>query len=145
MTLAIFERVHRLRGEVDPSRAVGEANSELRKIIAADADGLPALDLVFLGMGEDGHIASLFPGHTWAAADALAAHVADSPKPPRDRITLTRGLLATATTAILLAVGEGKRAALERLVSGDTSLPAHGLPGLIVVTDLNLSTAERSS
>ena len=95
------------------------------------------IDIALLGMGEDGHIASLFPGHAAPPEGALAAHIADSPKPPKDRITLTHRVLAAATdVSILLATGEGKRAALERLGAGDASLPAHGLPRLTVVTDL---------
>lgn len=96
-----------------------------------------ALDVLLLGMGEDGHVASLFPG--WSAPHgARVAHVAASPKPPPERITLTRALLVTAGRAILLATGEDKRAALQRLASGDAALPASGLPGLVAVTDLAL-------
>ena len=65
-------------------------------------------------------------------------HVTASPKPPPERITLTRAFLGRARHTVLLAAGEGKRSALERLNAGDTSLPAHGLPGLTLVTDLTL-------
>jgi 6-phosphogluconolactonase len=93
-----------------------------------------ALDASLLGMGEDGHVASLFPGLPVGAG--RVAHVAASPKPPAERLTLTRAMLATASRTILVAAGEGKRAALTRLLAGDATLPAHGLPGLVVVTDL---------
>lgn len=95
------------------------------------------LDVVLLGMGEDGHVASLFPSRTMPT-DGWVAHVADSPKPPSDRITLTRAALATAEQVVLVAAGESKRDALERLLAGEAALPARGLPGLIVVTDLAL-------
>lgn len=114
-----------------PAEAV--ARVELR--LAAELDG--QLDVLLLGMGADGHVASLFPGRP-VPAEGRVAHVADSPKPPADRITLTRPLLETARHAVLLATGEAKRGALERLRAGDPTLPAHGLPGLIVVTDLEL-------
>jgi 6-phosphogluconolactonase len=65
-------------------------------------------------------------------------HVAKSPKPPPDRITLTRSLLARVPTHVLLATGEGKRAPLKKLLAGDPSLPASGLSGLTIVTDLDL-------
>jgi len=120
-----------LDGEA-PSASVARVEQALRASFDA------ALDVTLLGMGEDGHIASLFPGHAPPPDEALAWHVADSPKPPKDRITLTRRVLATARASILLAAGEGKRAALERLVRGDAALPAHGLPGLVIVTDLAL-------
>lgn len=95
-----------------------------------------ALDVVLLGMGEDGHIASLFPGAAALRGGAVAA-IDDSPKPPPRRITLTREALATARTTVLVALGEGKRDALERVLAGDETLPAVGLPGLCIVTDVN--------
>jgi 6-phosphogluconolactonase len=95
-----------------------------------------AVDVLLLGMGEDGHVASLFPG--WSAPPgARVAFVAASPKPPAQRVTLTRSMLSTARCTILVAAGEVKRVALERLLAGDPALPAHGLSGLIVVTDLD--------
>ncbi len=94
-----------------------------------------ALDVALLGLGEDGHVASLFPGRAWPGG-ALVAAVLDSPKPPPRRITLTLPMLRTAKSAILLAAGEGKRAALERLLDGDPALPASALEPLVIVTDL---------
>ena len=99
-----------------------------------------ALDVLLLGMGEDGHVASLFPGR--ATAGARVAHVTASPKPPPERITLTRSFLGTAGETILLAAGESKRAALSRLLRGDATLPAQGLAGLAVVTDLVVGDAK---
>jgi 6-phosphogluconolactonase len=107
-----------------------------RVTAALDRDFAGRLDVALLGMGEDGHVASLFPGRP-IPEEALVARVNDSPKPPPDRITLTRRTLATASTTILLATGESKRSALSRLLSGDEMLPAHGLPGLVIVTDLD--------
>ena len=101
-----------------------------------------------------GHIASIFPDprtphptytdtDTDAAAQAATwvEHIAQSPKPPPNRITLTRPFLGTARRAVLVALGEGKRAPLERLLSGDTRLPAFGLSDLQVVTDLAFSSS----
>ncbi len=99
------------------------------------------LDVVLLGMGSDGHVASLFPSREMPG-QGLIAHVADSPKPPASRITLTRAALATARRVILVAAGEAKRDALRRLRAGDERLPAQGLGGLIVVTDLELDCAQ---
>ena len=96
------------------------------------------LDVTLLGMGPDGHIASLFPGHAWDGD--LVRYVSDSPKPPAARMTLTRPLLATARASILLATGASKREALSALVAGDDKLPAAGLPDLHLFTDLDLSS-----
>lgn len=128
------------KGE-SPQEAVDRVAAQLKNEFAA------GLDLLLLGMGEDGHIASIFPDprtrpppHTDTAAQASrwVEHIAQSPKPPPNRITLTRPFLGTARRAVLVALGEGKRAPLERLLSGDASLPAFGLSDLQVVTDLAL-------
>jgi 6-phosphogluconolactonase len=91
------------------------------------------LDALILGAGGDGHIASLFPGRPWP--EGRVGHVADSPKPPPSRLTLTAGFLATAKVAALLAVGAGKAEAVARICEGDPELPTAGLAGLTVYTD----------
>jgi 6-phosphogluconolactonase len=116
-----------------PRAAVARVEREL----AARFDG--ALDVTLLGLGPDGHIASLFVGRP--DPPGRVAYVPDSPKPPRERITLTRAMLATAAHALLAARGEGKRDALERLAAGDPSLPATGLRGLVLFSDLDLEAA----
>ena len=118
-----------LDGE-SPREAVARVESALDR----DFDG--ALDVVMLGLGEDGHVASIFPGQ--ASSAGRVAFVPASPKPPPERITLTRAFLATARETVLLATGEAKREALSRLLAGDPALPAHGLPRLTIVTDLAL-------
>jgi 6-phosphogluconolactonase len=100
------------------------------------------LDVALLGMGEDGHVASLFPGHAVLDAGGLVAHLTDSPKPPRARVTLTLPVLSRPDTKrLVLAMGEGKRPALKRLLGGDRSLPITRLGALTVVTDLQLEAA----
>jgi len=77
------------------------------------------LDLVYLGVGEDGHIASLFPRSYPSENKNQTALVQDAPKPPNERVTFTyRGFLEHAHRApiYLLFLGEGKREALDRLL-----------------------------
>jgi 6-phosphogluconolactonase len=92
--------------------------------LATSSDGRVRLDHVWLGMGEDGHTLSLFPGRLVAAAeDRLVAPVHDSPKPPPDRVTLTLEALKGAVHCVILATGAGKREVVARAVSGDIALP----------------------
>jgi 6-phosphogluconolactonase len=112
--LAIPERqIHRLRGEVPPELAVAEAETELRSLASVFPDGQPVMDLVFLGMGEDGHVASLFPGETEAV---MASQVVFRPvvaaKPPPHRMTLGFPAIAAAREVWVLASGPGKAGAL---------------------------------
>jgi len=88
--------------------------------------GFLPLDAVLLGMGEDGHVASLFPGSpALEETGRLVVAVRDAPKPPPDRITMTIPALDEARAVHFLVTGAGKRAPLKRVLSGtDASLPA---------------------
>jgi 6-phosphogluconolactonase len=92
------------------------------------------LDVLLLGLGEDGHSAALFPGRPWGTARVLLVDA--SPKPPSARITLSLAILTSAPVSVLAALGAGKAAALNRLLRGDPALPAAALSGLTVVTDI---------
>ena len=93
---------------------------------AADYDQLlrqlPRLDVVWLGIGEDGHTLSLFPGRE-SNPNSLAMPVHNSPKPPADRVSLTLAALQKAKTCFILAAGEGKAPVIEKVLKGDESLP----------------------
>ena len=81
------------------------------------------LDIALLGMGPDGHIASLFAGHAGLAIhDRYAIAITDSPKPPPRRLTLTLPILASARTAIVAALGTSKSQALANAIGNPDSL-----------------------
>ena len=114
-----------------------EGAQRYREVIAR----CESFDRVLLGLGEDGHVASLFPGHVHDET-ALVVPVHDSPKPPPDRISLTAEVLSRGLHAWFLVAGEGKRDALSRLMDGD-DLPASGIcpdNGVDIFTDLDIGS-----
>ena len=119
------EKIHRLRGELVSALAVGEANSEIKKIVPLKSEGQPMLDFIFLGVGEDGHVASLFPN---ASAEIQKNQspflfITDSPKPPPNRITLSYAAIAAANEVWVLASGSGKERILAESLSGAAPTP----------------------
>lgn len=105
-------------------------------------------DLVLLGLGEDGHTASLFPNHDWGvnadAADALA--VFDAPKPPAQRVSMSAMRLSRARTVLFLVEGESKRDAVTRWRTG-ADIPAraiHPQAGVNVLVEATLLPAGAS-
>lgn len=117
-------RVHRVLGELDPASAAALAERELRRVTGVEGLAWPALDLVFLGMGEDAHVASLFPGTPLETADAPAVYVpVTGPKPPPRRVSLTLGALRAASDVWVLASGQGKEEALRASVAPGSVTP----------------------
>jgi 6-phosphogluconolactonase len=110
--------VHRIRGEAAPVIAAAQAKEELRRLAPASETGAPVLDLVLLGMGEDGHVASLFPGLPPELTESRAVYLpVVGPKPPPERVTLSYAVLAAARQVWVLASGAGKEPALAASVS----------------------------
>lgn len=93
---------------------------------AARLADVPTFDLVLLGLGEDGHTASLFPGRVWTGADVLAVH--DAPKPPPDRVSLSAERLSNSQAVWFVVTGAGKREAVRRWDDGE-ALPVAAVHG----------------
>lgn len=110
-------QVHMIPAELGAVRAAQEYAKVLREV--------GEFDLVMLGLGEDGHTASLFPGRDWGTAegspDVLAVH--DAPKPPPERVSLSAARLSRAQRVMFLVAGESKREAVSRWRAGDV-IPA---------------------
>ncbi|MDE3069834.1 MAG: 6-phosphogluconolactonase [Acidobacteriota bacterium] len=118
------EALHRMEGELGPHPGALRYAEQLREgVPPAPGSEIPALDLIVLGIGPDGHIASLFPGHPAldAPPGALCLGVTDSPKPPPERITLTLHVINHANRCLLLASGESKAGALAGALGEPTS------------------------
>jgi 6-phosphogluconolactonase len=107
------------------ANAAAEYEQTLKRFYGADAlkPGRPLFDLTLLGLGEDGHIASLFPNSP-ALAETRRWVVPVTGQGAVERVTLTYPALASSAATVLLVAGERKRAALSRLFAGNPALPA---------------------
>ena len=100
----------------DPIAAAAAYEGTIRSLTGATSPGIPVLDVILLGMGEDGHTASLFPGSLLLEERVrLAAAVRKAPKPPPDRVTLTLPILTAARHVRFLVTGADKASALARI------------------------------
>jgi 6-phosphogluconolactonase len=103
---------------------VGDPTPALRQV-PADTGGRPRFDLIHLGLGEDGHTASLFPGDpALREAQALVAVVHNAPKPPPERLTLTLPVINAARAVLFMVQGASKRDALAGVLRRDPAIPA---------------------
>jgi 6-phosphogluconolactonase len=118
------DKIHRLRGEIPPKLAAAEAEAEICRIAPMDGSGQPVLDLIFLGMGEDGHVASLFPGSPDEIVESKAIYLpVVASKPPPNRITINYATLTAAKQVWVLASGAGKELALQESLSPQGRTP----------------------
>ena len=119
-------QVHTIDTDLGPRGACDAYSDELRRLLPAGTAGIPVLDIALLGLGEDGHTASLFPGSpALHGTESVCAIVEDAPKPPPVRITLTMTMLNTARARIVLATGAGKAAAAAAAMAApDPRIPA---------------------
>jgi 6-phosphogluconolactonase len=109
--------------------------SELvRERVPVGPDGVAVFDFHLLGLGEDGHTASLFPDNPGLGEEGPVIAVHDSPKPPPDRVSLSLPVLKGARENVILAVGEGKAEAVAKAMAG----PSPHVPASLL-TDANLT------
>jgi len=110
--------IHRIRGEDDPameaSRYAGEISDYTRK-----RDGLPVFDLIILGLGEDGHTASIFPSEANLMESEKICEVASHPVSMQKRITLTGRIINNADKVTFLVTGRKKAVIVEKIIGYD--------------------------
>jgi len=124
-------RVHRMPAEAADAAAARQYESRIRWTVRTrpGARGAPAFDLILLGVGADGHTASLFPGDPLLAETRRLVAMTDGARgqPPVPRMTCTLPLINAATEAIFLAAGREKRAAVAAIL-GDPAAAAVRYP-----------------
>jgi 6-phosphogluconolactonase len=122
-------QVYRMAGESsDPQAAAFEYEQQLRLATKTASSAQPSLDLVLLGLGEDGHTASLFPGASILRGHQRVIAVTQSPKDPPNRLTMTLAAINRASVILFLVTGAGKagvvRAILDPRTEAERQLPA---------------------
>jgi 6-phosphogluconolactonase len=119
------QQIHRIRGEDDPEKAAAEYERELRALLGSEA-----LDLVLLGLGEDGHTASLFPGQAAVHETAHWVVAVLAPDGAMWRVTLTPAVLNAARNVTFVVSGASKAARLQQVLEGPFNpdvLPAQAI------------------
>ncbi len=120
--------IHRIKGEKGAGAAAGEYESDLRKFFSAPAS--PSFDLIILGVGEDGHTASLFPGSPSLAEVSKLAVPVFKESPGINRVTLTFPVLNSASQVLFLVSGRAKGPVVHDIL--ETGNAEHYPAGLVL-------------
>lgn len=123
------DHIYRMKGEhEDPMAAAQEYEETIRRLTDGPPPQMPRIDLVLLGLGDDGHTASLFPGTAALLEQNRIVTVGRAPTGIRLRLTLTLGVLNHAAVILFLVTGSGKASMVRRVLEpesdADRSLPA---------------------
>ncbi|XP_051138023.1 probable 6-phosphogluconolactonase 4, chloroplastic [Andrographis paniculata] len=119
--------IHSINDAVSAEGAADDYEACLKRLIEhkvidqTAANGFPKFDLMLLGMGPDGHIASLFPGHPLLQENKkLVTSIKDSPKPPPERISFTLPVINSSAAVALIVAGASKSAAVHTALSSSS-------------------------
>ncbi|KAL0386135.1 UNVERIFIED_CONTAM: putative 6-phosphogluconolactonase 2 [Sesamum radiatum] len=134
----IYSHVHSINDTVSAERAAEDYEFVIRQLVrtrvinVSEINDCPKFDLVLLGMGPDGHVASLFPNHSVLTEKLQwVTFITDSPKPPPERITFTFPVINSASNVAVVVTGGGKAEAAH-LAIDDTGPDRPQLPARMV-------------
>jgi 6-phosphogluconolactonase len=107
--------IHRIRGEDNPGEEASRYSEELADFLNS-RDGMPLFDLIILGLGEDGHTASIFPGHKELFSSDKICEVTVHPVTLNKRITITGKVINNADSVAFLVTGKKKAEIIEKII-----------------------------
>jgi 6-phosphogluconolactonase len=110
--------IHRIKGEEDPVREARRYSEEIA-LFTLKSGGIPSLDLILLGLGEDGHTASIFPGHLEMFDSDKICEVATHPSSMQKRIPFTGRVINNANAVTFLVSGRKKAGVVEKMLKND--------------------------
>jgi len=117
--------VHRMPAELPPEEGARKYQAILKELVPLNERGMPVFDLIFLGVGKDGHTASLFPGQSTLQEEKRLVVAARGGEPDVDRLTLTLPVINSAKRVICLVTGKEKAQIIQEIFQGNGSeLPA---------------------
>ncbi|MDP9131640.1 MAG: 6-phosphogluconolactonase [Nitrospirota bacterium] len=123
--------IHRMRGEDQPEIAAAQYEDTLGRLTAPATGQWPVLDLVLLGMGDDGHTASLFPGTTSLDERTRWVVPGVAPQGTRSRVSLTLGVINHASVILFLVTGLNKATVVRSVIERQPTQPVLYPAGLI--------------
>lgn len=110
------QQIHRMRGENEPATEAARYARKMAEILPASNEGIPRLDIVLLGLGSDGHTASLFPGDTTALVSGKSCIYTLHPQTGKPRISLTPAVINNAGRVYFLVTGPEKSGPLSAII-----------------------------
>jgi 6-phosphogluconolactonase len=129
-----FSNIHRIRGEMDPEKEAARYSREILSL-TDNRDGMPLFDLILLGLGDDGHTASIFPENMELIVSDKICEVAVHPVSFQKRITLTGRVINNSVSVRFLVTGKRKAEIVEKIINNNPSagnypasliIPLHG-------------------
>jgi 6-phosphogluconolactonase len=112
------EQVHRMRGELPPSQGATEYEQELQRAFSVSSGDVPRFDLIMLGLGDNRHTASLFPGDPSIHETKRTVVAVNVDAEPRNRLSFTPPILNNAQRVMFLAAGAKKAEAIRDIIEG---------------------------